>query len=249
MASRLFVFACSFLWLIVSAAGEAATFETVFGQQRFLLCSLSLGTPDPPVVGCTTGSFHPYDGPQLESEVVAPGSELSSASLRFADLSEANLAGSRFSFSELTLADFSESDLTGSDFSGASFRYADVDGADFSGADLSDARYLGTAKGSAIYSPTTNFSNAWWDSGGLSCLLTDRCTPFDPVAAGWTLVVPEPATSLLLGLGLLMLGVVGRPQRNRVAPAAQPFAPSVATSSNARAKSPTISSRSSLRHT
>ena len=46
------------------------------------------------------------------------------------------------------------------------------------------------------YDLNTDFTGAWADSG---------YTPFDPVTAGWVLV-PEPSTALLVGLGLLALG-------------------------------------------
>jgi hypothetical protein len=46
------------------------------------------------------------------------------------------------------------------------------------------------------YDLNTDVTGAWLDSG---------YTPFDPVTAGWVLV-PEPSTALLVGLGLLALG-------------------------------------------
>ena len=249
MSSRLSFLVASFLWIAAATPGQAATFQTDSGRQRFLLCYLTLGTPDPPVMGCSSGSPHPYEGPALAPGMSGPGVDLASSSLRSADLSNANLAGARFSFSDLSSVDFSGSNLVNADLSGARFRFTNVEGADLSGADLSGAGSLGLVQGSAIYSPTTDFTNAWWDTGGVSCLVTNRCTPFDPVDAGWTLVVPEPATALLLGLGLLMLGVAGRPQSAAVTVSPQSRGASAATSSRAFVKRSTMVSRSSVSDT
>ena len=96
----------------------------------------------------------------------------------------------------LMFSDFSGADLSASSFIGRNAGLLfdiDLTGADFSDANLAEARGLGDTLGAPFYNLDTDFSGAWADY--------DQTTPFDPVAAGWTLV-PEPSTALLMGLGL-----------------------------------------------
>lgn len=121
------------------------------------------------------GEVLPYMGPNLKPGVDASGSDLSLARLKRADLVDAVL-------------------------SGVSFTSARIRDADFSGADLSWANLSNTV-GSAFYSPTTNFEGAFE-----RVCHPGPCedVPFDPVAAGWTLI-PEPAPGLSLLVGLVLL--------------------------------------------
>ena len=133
--------------------------------------------------------------------------DLTNANLSGANLSNAYLAAANLLSANLTFADLSgvelngvflhNADLTNANLSGA-FLYnadlynADLSGTNLSGADLTGTFGLGNTFGSANYDALTDFTGAFSWFGG---------PPFDPVAAGWTLV-PEPNTALLVGIGL-----------------------------------------------
>jgi len=177
----------------------------------------------------TVGGLVHTDQGELYSGVYAVGRNLSEAELVDADLSGADLRGAIFDDSHLLRASFRDSNLLGAGFSGANLRFSDfgeailigaqidnakVAGANFAGANLLGANFSSpgvidvrgtdfSSTGSMMslgsnvkYDLNTNFTGAWVDSG---------YTPFDPVIAGWVLV-PEPSTALLVGLGLLSLG-------------------------------------------
>jgi uncharacterized protein YjbI with pentapeptide repeats len=169
---------------------------------------------------------HPYAGPNLAPNVDLtvvgpPSADLSSASLVDADLRAARLDGVDFSLADLTRADLVGASLVGSVLTGANLSdvvldFADLSGAQASGVDLTGAVMtnanlagadlrgailsgvigLGNTAGTAIYDASTDFSNA--STGG------PGSAPFDPAAAGWSLV-PEPGSALLIGLGLTAL--------------------------------------------
>ena len=111
-----------------------------------------------------------------------------------ADFTDASLRRVRFEYSSLdSPTTLSGANLSGADLTGASFDSDFLDlgikvslsETDFSKAVLRDVVGLGTTLGSALYDSETDFTNAWAD--------LDATIPFDPVAAGWTLV-PEPGT-------------------------------------------------------
>ena len=93
---------------------------------------------------------------------------------------------SRASFRGATLRSIDFINLTASPF--LNFSETDFSDADLSNATFGSADYIG----SPLYNANTDFTGAT-TSGG---------QPFDPVAAGWTLV-PEPSSSLLISLGLI----------------------------------------------
>jgi hypothetical protein len=140
----------------------------------------------------------------------------SQGSVGFAGGVDATFA--RFDFADLQNLHFFGLGGVINNFSGASFRgatlnnmiIADLSGVtgvpvvDLSGADFSDAILANATLGadlyigSPLYNTNTDFTGATTDGG----------QPFDPVAAGWTLVpIPEPNTALLLGIGLSALAV------------------------------------------
>jgi len=248
MSFRVWLPACLFAWVALATQAQAATYQTTRGSDRDIRCYLSLGVPDPPVAGCSSSGYHPYAGVHLGPGVEAVGVDLASALLRSADLRGADLSGARFSSSYLGRADLEGANLSGALLYDALLWGTNLEGVDLRGAKLSGAIYLGHSSGSAIYDHNTDFSNAWWDSGGVACLLSNRCTPFDPVAAGWTMV-PEPTTALLFGLGLLLLVICGRPRVRVERAACQRSSTSEAASSSAALKRSTMRSRSPFSHT
>ncbi|MDC1295279.1 pentapeptide repeat-containing protein [Myxococcota bacterium] len=128
---------------------------------------------------------------------------------------------------DATFARFDFADLQGLDFialgevnnfSGASFRGANLNGTQFiyipgtttepvvdlSGADFSDAILTNATLGADLYIGSPLY-NANTDFTGTT---TNGGQPFDPVAAGWTLVpIPEPNSAILIGIGLSALAV------------------------------------------
>ncbi|MFP8875627.1 MAG: pentapeptide repeat-containing protein [Myxococcota bacterium] len=246
MSFRVSLLVFLFAGLALATQAQASTYQTTRGSDRDIRCYLSLEAPDPPVAGCSRSGHHPYAGVNLGPGVEAVGIELASALLRSADLRGADLRGARLSSSYVGRSDLEGANLSGARLDGALFYGTNLEGANLRGAKLSGAVYLGRSTGSAIYDHTTDFSNAWWDSGGVACLLSDRCKVFDPVAAGWTMV-PEPTAALLLSLGLLLLVICGRP-RARVERAAGQRISEAAASSAASNRS-TTRSRSPFSHT
>ena len=248
MSFRISLLASLFAGLVLSIQAQASTYQTTRGSDRDIRCYLSLGTPDPPVAGCSRSGYYPDIGVNLVPGVEAVGIDLASSLLRSADLRGADLRGARFSSSYLGRADLEGANLSGATLYDALFWSTNLEGVNLRGAQLSGATYLGHSTGSAIYDHSTDFSNAWWDSGGVACLLSDRCKPFDPVEAGWKMV-PEPTTALLFGVGLLLLVICGSP-RVRVGRAAyQRRSISEAASSSAASKRSTMRSRSPFSHT
>lgn len=120
---------------------------------------------------------------------------LSRANLNFADFTHANLKRADLSDANLMHAELVTADLRRADLTGANLSYADLWYANLSRANLTGATWLGDAYGEAFYHAETNFTNAWADHGTI---------PFDPVAAGWTLI-PEPSSGALCLLALALL--------------------------------------------
>ncbi len=121
---------------------------------------------------------------------------LTGANLSLAGLTNANLFNADLQGADLVSAVLNGADLTNADLSGTNLNVANLDGAFLNGAnliaaDLSGAFGISTTSGSATYNALTNFTS----------------TGFNPVTAGWNLVVPEPTTGLMLGLGLLGVAV------------------------------------------
>ena len=135
----------------------------------------------------------------------------SQGSLTFFDGVDATFA--RFDFADLQLNffgigainNFSGASFRGANLNGTTFQYfnstteepaVDLSGADFSDAILTNVSFSGPLInmyiGSPLYNANTDFTGTTTNGG----------QPFDPVAAGWTLV-PEPSSSLLISLGLI----------------------------------------------
>ncbi len=137
----------------------------------------------------TLGSVHPYSGSN-----VGPSAGLIFADLSSADLASVDLTSSLLGFANLTSANLANADFTSALAANTSWAGADVTGADFTLiGSLFNANGLGVTTGAALYAATTSFSGAWADEA--------MTIPFDPVAAGWTLV-PEPSAATLIALGI-----------------------------------------------
>jgi hypothetical protein len=200
--------------LLVAGSAQAASYLDIFGtvhdpiQNRYT----------PP------GGYHPYGGPNLQPGAEPGNADLSGANLtnadlggaylRFADLIDANLSGADLRFADLIgadlgadlhlaslegcCADLSGADLSYANLSGANLTNADLSGANLSGANLSDASGLALITGVPYYNALTDFGTGAWGGRYGSRPFRSR----HALRSGWILV-PEPTTGLLLGLGLL----------------------------------------------
>jgi hypothetical protein len=147
------------------------------------------------------------NGAHLENSSLV-GTILVGANFGASDLTDSNLMGARLNGAYLDGAGLSSASLREADLEGASLRYAYVNSADLTearllGTSLHGVEFLANTVGLPYYDALTDFTDTWFGASGSS-------SPFDPVAAGWTLI-PEPSTALLLGLGL-----VGMAARRRV---------------------------------
>jgi uncharacterized protein YjbI with pentapeptide repeats len=165
---------------------------------------LAAGADATPITPNTDLSGTVHDG---ENHTGANGqnSNLTLASLVGTNLTSANLRNVTAVGADFTSATFSGTQLRDGDFTNAIFdgavlnaqvRDADFSGASFLGADLSAA---------------TNWALATW-TGAIFDASTILPAGMDPVTEGMILFVNEPQTAALLGLGLLGLGVYGRPR-------------------------------------
>jgi hypothetical protein len=141
-------------------------------------------------------------GPELA------GADLSGALMNGVVLEVSNAPGANFTGASLVDAHLGSNILTGANFSNANltsveFFFSTLTNANLTGANLTNAYNLQsttTVGGGAFYDINTNFTGTWADY--------DKTIPFDPVAAGWTLVpIPEPNSAILIGIGLSALAV------------------------------------------
>jgi len=134
------------------------------------------------------------------------------------DFRQINSPYSVFNVEPGLLMDLSNSDFSGAILDSSVFDFfvpdgpydasVNLSGTNFSNASLRDVRFVeGQIFGSPLYNAQTDFTGALFYNYS-----TNTTSPFDPVAAGWTLV-PEPTVVLLLGMGLAGLS---RKKRNRM---------------------------------
>ena len=122
-----------------------------------------------------------------------------------------NLSGANFRNVTATGADFTSANLTGTNLRDGSYTSALFDGATLTG-NLRDANFSGASFLGTDLSAATNWTLATW-TGAQFDATTLLPAGMDPVAAGMFFVT-EPQTAALLGLGLLGLGMYGRPRQS-----------------------------------
>jgi len=162
------------------------------------------GASATPITPNTDLSGTVHDG-ENHSGVNATNSNITLASFVGTNLSSGTLRNVT-----ATGADFTGANLTGTNLRDGSFTGALFDGAamtgNLRGADFSGASFLGTNLGSA-----TNWNLATW-TGASYDATTVLPAGMDPAAVG--MLVGEPQTAALLGLGLIGLGLYGRPRHS-----------------------------------
>ena len=118
---------------------------------------------------------------------------LYNANLNFANLSNATLSNAILNFASLYNANLNGADLSFANLSGAYLIGADLNFANLSGADLSGAFLIGADLSGARFQNTLYDSSTTFDNG------------FNPTTDPGLVLVPEPSSTALLGLGGLAL--------------------------------------------
>jgi len=151
----------------------------------------------------TSGSPHSYSGNNLK-----PSAHLSSANLEYANLTGADLYDAY-----LWQANLSNADLTGADLDTAILLGANLSKADLTGADLDNTILDYAALDDATFSSGTTLKDGQtvlqhaFNAAGLESYLLAWPVSASS-ASNLTIVVPEPASVLLLLTGLLTLARV-----------------------------------------
>jgi uncharacterized protein YjbI with pentapeptide repeats len=176
---------------------------------RLLLCLgaallLVTGAHATPITPNTDLSGTVHDG-ENHTGVNGQNSNLTLASFVGTNLTNANLRNVT-----AVSADFTNATLVGTLLRDGDFTNAIFDGATITGnvmnADFSGASLLGTDLSAAANWASANWTGVVYDAS------TILPAGMNPVTEGMILFVHEPQTAALLGLGLLGLGVYGRPR-------------------------------------
>ena len=154
--------------------------------------------------------YHNQTGDPLGDLDFSQGADLSGVDLSYADLDvmileDVNLSNANLSYAWFDYAILNGANLRNANLTGALMNPVALFGADLSGANLTNAHI------SPYYVPFEEdlpepLPPTYYDLG------TDFTgTGFDPVMAGWVLI-PEPSTGMLLGLGLAGMAIRRRLQ-------------------------------------
>lgn len=149
------------------------------------------------------------------SGTVHDGEDHTGANARNSNITAASFVGTNLTNANLrnvtaVSADFTDAVLVGTLMRDGDFSNAIFDGATLTG-NLLNANFSGASLLGTDLSAATNWASANWTGVGYDAS-TVLPAGMDPVAEGMILLVAEPQTAALLGLGLLGLCFYGRPR-------------------------------------
>ncbi len=155
--------------------------------------------------GDHTGEDHSFENHDKEilNDIILSSADLTSTNLSKSVLTNAIMISAILTGADIEKTDFGGADLSGSAVTGtaaknAVFTGAILDGTDFSGSDVKNADFTGASLLGADFSSLANA-----DKADFTGAFYDAATILDPgIDTSGMILVPEPATALLVVAGL-----------------------------------------------